>query len=538
MTTFRDLIEHLFPPTRRCRKQRRRNQSVASVRLAQQAEQLESRIYLSYTVSLDAGGVLTVAQATAGDESDLTFLRQSGTYKIQDSNGGLTFALGGGANDGAITINNGAGGGPLFTVHTDDVNQIVFNLGDGDDVFQFGALAAGIDDFTLNSGGEAGDRLFLDRDVSTAAAADDLLFNAPVVIQADVTIEANDVTFGETVVATSHGANSLVVNSDGTTWFQDDVGVGAILKSLDTDAAGVTYFGELGEHDWLIVFTMDNATFSDDVVLKQDTKILNNADALTFGGTVDADVAGQQALQIDTTADIGRPFRSTIVTFNEAVGTSALEYLLVIASTTVIHADMTANDGDVESGTDVRFISKVTLAEDVTLTANEVQFSGTVDGSTAGGQSLTVNSPGYVVFQFDVGQDTALKSLTTDAGGSTTLGVSADVRVTTVGGDLTFNDNLDISDNTTINADNVTFGGEVVGGNLTVNSPGVTWFKDTITVGGVFETDADGITYLGGSGTLNILADSSGTVILADDVILKQNVLVRRNDFTFAKIVR
>jgi hypothetical protein len=67
-----------------------------------------------------------------------------------------------------------------------------------------------------------------------------------------------------------------------------------------------------------------------------------------------------------------------------------------------------------------------TLAGATRVAANSgaVTFAGTVDGTTVGGQSLTVNSAGATEFRREVGGLTALASLTTDKGGtSATTGV-------------------------------------------------------------------------------------------------------------------
>ncbi|WP_158248997.1 right-handed parallel beta-helix repeat-containing protein [Mycobacterium sp. ENV421] len=87
-------------------------------------------------------------------------------------------------------------------------------------------------------------------------------------------------------------------------------------------------------------------------------------------------------------------------------------------------------------------ISGVTrLAGDVTVDSGsgDATFSGTVDGTAAGGQSLTVNAGGTTTFVRQVGALAALKSLTTDTPGSTVTS-----GVTTADGQ-TYHDDLSIN---------------------------------------------------------------------------------------------
>lgn len=83
----------------------------------------------------------------------------------------------------------------------------------------------------------------------------------------------------------------------------------------------------------------------------------------------------------------------------------------------------------------------VELSEDTVINAGsgDVSFFGAVDGATSGSQSLTVNSTGTTTFTRGVGEQVALKMLTTDAGGSSIL---AGVATT---GDQLYNDDVALS---------------------------------------------------------------------------------------------
>ena len=59
--------------------------------------------------------------------------------------------------------------------------------------------------------------------------------------------------------------------------------------------------------------------------------------------------------------------------------------------------------------------------------AGNATFNGAVNGTTVGGQSLTVNSSGVTTFTTTIGATTALSSLTTDAPGTSVFGGSVTV---------------------------------------------------------------------------------------------------------------
>lgn len=162
----------------------------------------------------------------------------------------------------------------------------------------------------------------------------------------------------------------------------------------------------------------------------------------------------------------------------------------------------------------------VNLLDDTTVNTDsgDITFYGTVDG----GYDLTVNSIGATTFVRQVGFDTVLSSLTTDAGGSTSTAEVVTTGNQTYGDDTTLNyfyqtttGNFSIAGATTlagftelqILGGNVTFGGPV-------NSlPGKGFVLEIGTDGGAVNfNDAVGATNPLGGLVLNNLSQDQSTV--------------------------
>ncbi|WP_163789150.1 right-handed parallel beta-helix repeat-containing protein [Mycolicibacterium aichiense] len=174
-----------------------------------------------------------------------------------------------------------------------------------------------------------------------------------------------------------------------------------------------------------------------------------------------------------------------------------------------------------------------TLVGDTVINAGngDVTFSGTVDGTANGQQSLTVNSSGATAFVRQVGSNFALKSLVTDAGGSAAMAA-----VTTTK-DQTYND----SSVSLSGPYRTTTGNFLVGGNAELAGPASiqTGGPGTITLTGTVDaqpgrgltlklTTAGGGVHLGAAvGAQNplgglVLASTAGagaTTVTADGVI-------------------
>ncbi|MCC6421219.1 MAG: hypothetical protein IT429_23530, partial [Gemmataceae bacterium] len=103
-------------------------------------ERLEDRVTPAYNVSLDAVGLLTISQATAGDTSHLSVSLAAGTYTFADMT--LTFNAATGVNAAQVMNNNN---GTNITVANGDVSAIQIQTDDGADVITLSAFDAAID---------------------------------------------------------------------------------------------------------------------------------------------------------------------------------------------------------------------------------------------------------------------------------------------------------------------------------------------------------------------------------------------------------
>ena len=188
-------------------------------------------------------------------------------------------------------------------------------------------------------------------------------------------------------------------------------------------------------------------------------------------------------------------------------------------------ATLIETEGDITTtGGNIFFNDNLTLTGDVVLSSGpgNVLFGFTVDGD----HNLTVNSSGITTFNGLVGTTKALKSITTNAGGTTNINTNA---ITTTG-NQTYNDAVTLSANTTLNAGvgNILFGSTLNGAfSLTLNgkSSGTTTFAGI--VGGIgtaltsISVNAGGTTNInGGAITTTGFQTYSDAVVLGADTTL------------------
>ncbi|MDQ2103304.1 filamentous hemagglutinin N-terminal domain-containing protein, partial [Azospirillum isscasi] len=255
----------------------------------------------------------------------------------------------------------------------------------------------------------------------------------------DATVSAGSgaVTFAGTV----NGARALTVNSSGATTFTGAVGGTAALTSLTTDTGGTSSLKSVattGAQSYGDSVTLDgtyatgNGAFgvAGTTTLSGTTTVNAGSGAITFTGAVN----GAQALTVNG---------SGATTFTAAVGgTTALASLTTDAGGTTSLRNVTTtgiqtyNDAVTLNGTystgSGAFTANgaVTLGGDTTVNGGAATFTGAVDGAYA----LAVNNKGATQFTGAVGGTAALASLTTDAGGTTSL------RNVTTTGAQTYND--------------------------------------------------------------------------------------------------
>ena len=249
--------------------------------------------------------------------------------------------------------------------------------------------------------------------------------------------------------------------------------------------------------------TNANATFGT-TTLSANTTVATGTGNATFGGTVN----GAQSLAVNSTGT---------TTFSSAVGgTSRLVSLTTNAGgTTAINGISIKTSG----ATGQIFNDAVTLGANTTLdaAADAITFAVTLDGP----YSLNADTTGTTTFGGSVGGTTPLRSLSTNAGGTTRIN-GGGVSTTAVGGQV-YNDAVQLGATTRLSASTgpVTLASTVNGASrLIVNTSGVTTFQGV--VGGTtpllsLVTDAAGSTRLQGG---SITTSGPGGQIFNDPVVL------------------
>ncbi len=347
-----------------------------------------------------------------------------------------------------------------------------------------------------------------------------------------LTAGTDGVDFQSTVV----GAYALSVNTSGQTRFQGVVGsgTGAALTSLATDAGGLTRLGA-------DVTTSGAQTYGDALQLDASVTLAatGTASNVQFNGAVNAATAGTQSLTVNASGQAG---------FGAAVGaTAALGGLGVSAATIAVGnatttgavtlAGSTTLGGSIATnGGSFSVTGPTTLSADTTVNSGSgaIAFGGTVNGSTDGGQSLSLASSGAAAFSAAVGATQRLRTLATDAGGSTTLRsvttsgdqhygdaatfaananlAGADIRFDdTVGGGIALQlaptgsatlsgnatlQSLTVNGATTLGADVTATLGQTYNGALTLSGPATTLTAATVTVAGALDASVAGASAL------------------------------------------
>ena len=343
-------------------------------------------------------------------------------------------------------------------------------------------------------------------DITTVGG--DVNVNQALTLTGDIAIDVVDglttgaVTFFSTVDGTTAGQESLTIT--GTLDARDSIGATTALQSLSVSAGSTlaggktyrtvgdqTYSGKatstgtitiqagsgsavkfLGETSLggLITATADTSAY--DVVLTGSPVSITNG--VTFANT------GSVTLGDDTTDDLH---------FAGGVTSSSP------STTTLAGTIRTTNANATFGGTSP--VSVVVLGRNATVStgSGDATFSGTVNGTTAGGQALVVNATGTTVFAATVGGLQTLASLETDAGGTTALN-GGSVKTS---GTQTYADAVVLGANATLTGTTITTKGTVVGGTVVndvlVSGP----FSLHVAGDAVFgDAPADTLTKLGG----------------------------------------
>jgi hypothetical protein len=218
------------------------------------------------------------------------------------------------------------------------------------------------------------------------------------------------VTFSGTINSDTTPRTLTVTAGSGPITFGGVVGGTAALASMSATSSGGISIKS--------VTTSGGQTYTGPVTLADTTTLKTNNSGITFSGTVNGTTAGAQSLTIDNGGGT--------VTFGGVVGGGpALSSLDVQGTGTIYLRNVTT------SGTQ-KFGGPVTLAANTTLTttSGDITFSKTVNGTTAGVQSLTIvaGTGNNVIFDGEVGDAMAFSAFTITSGN-----VTANYNVTVTG---------------------------------------------------------------------------------------------------------
>jgi len=359
------------------------------------------------TPSITVGGSLT---ATGGNRAGAGVAGSGGQIWLRDAvllNAAITASaqggsagVGAGANvrfDGTI---NSTGAARALTVNSNAAT--IF----GDAVGGSSALAS----LTTNAGGTTS----IGGNITTTGVQ---TYNDAVVLTGNAVLTGTTPTLASTVAG---GGFDLTLNFSGTTTVNGANFTG--IRNLATGNGGTTQLTGA-------ITTSGTQTYNDAVTLTGATTLASSGNgAIAFNGTVN----GAQTLAVNTTG---------ATTFAGAVGgTTALTSLTTNAGgTTSIGGNVTTtgaqtyNDAVILTGGGTRTFASTGN--------NALAFNSTVDG----GSDLIANTTGTTTFAGAVGGTTPLTSVTTNAGGTTSIG-GGSVRTT---GNQTYNDNVSLGAPTT-----------------------------------------------------------------------------------------
>jgi mucin-19 len=304
--------------------------------------------------------------------------------------------------------------------------------------------------------GDAG----VDANVSNALLAGNTTINAG----------AGTIFFEGTVDSSDSTSRSLTATASGLTTFQGSLGVTNRLSSLLINGGGNTTFGLASGGDISVLVNGDNGAGNEEILILDAVTLARsvtfNAGSgldsdMRFGSTINADAAANnRSLTLITRGSatvvgaIGAA--EAINIFSSQVGVVATYADITTRNTMDFQGNagagsivLNGNYANTVSANAINVNRPLRLAGNSTFSnvaTGQINFNFAVDATTAGAQSLTVNTTGLTIFGGNVGSTTPLASLTTDLGGTVTnnLGTTRfnnGVNVTTTGNQI-FNDRV------------------------------------------------------------------------------------------------
>ncbi len=319
------------------------------------------------------------------------------------------------------------------------------------------------------------------------------------------------ISFGGSIDGTVAGSQALTLNagSSGAITLSRVVGGTTRLGAFTISSAAGTSTLSIGGNITANSFTVTNAVPS---VLTASSIINTSANngVITFGGTVDATNAGVQTLTLNAGTN-------GVITFTGAVGATTRPSDILISSASAgtgsvsIGANITANSFTITNSVPSVLAASITI--NTSTTSGVISFGGTIDGTSAGSQALTLNAGtnGAITLTGAVGATTRLGSLLISSASAGTGSVS-------IGSNITAN-SFTITNvvpailtgssiiNTSVNNGAISFGGTIDGTvagaqNLTLNAGS----SGAITLSGVIggTTRLGSFTISSGAGTSSV----------------------------------
>jgi len=390
-----------------------------------------SRLYLRADISTD-GGDISVTTAKFIVESSSTIDTESGN----NSNAGAFLLLGSGVTMGFgvpdLTVNTGSTGGAGGNIRLYPGNEASEWL--NDQLYDSQGLTNGVITITgdLGGGNNGGD-------VSS------ITMRGPVQLAASATLDLRDLTADSGSIDFSMATISAsVANADLT------VNTRATAAGFTSGPITLGVFNNAGGH------RVRNLTLQSDSATGTGNSITLTQSPVLTSGTQDYEGAAVLAVNANITAATVR-FHETLtgssfnldVTGNAVFGNAVADAVtglgtLRVSGIAVINTATVTSNGtqtylnqlrvEATAGTATLTTtnSAISMLGLVTLNGNAVFEAGsgnvTFGWRVNGGKTLTINSTGATAFSHPVGADTPLTSLTTNAGGTTSV-----VNVTTTG---------------------------------------------------------------------------------------------------------
>lgn len=390
----------------------------------------------------------------------------------------------------AVTINTEASGGTgadLVQVRGVDsawTADLIINAGN-DDTVTFDTTGT-----TISSGDLSVTANNINVNAALAVSNGSLTMDSNSALATTAAISASggttSITAGTTAVlnGTIDGTNDLTLNVTGSTTFAAAVGATTVVgdgtgAALTINSTGATVFQSTVRTANGIV--QNNAAGT--VTFQQNVTTTGGQQASTFNGNVILD-----GLTFSSDGDI--------VFGNAATDTVSTSSANAVISTT-------NNDR-------VTFNAATSLGSDLTINSGSgaIDLNGTINGP----RSLNLNSTGATSLNAAIGSATALASITTNAGGTTTINGTA----VTTSGNQTYNDSVTLGGDTVLTAATVQNVGTIAGGGHALAIVGNA--NIDAAVSGLTTFSVSGNTNLGANVTSSAAQQYAGPVTISADV--------------------